>query len=254
MRSISPIWISITAAASGSSPETQSWCRKPPNLFDADTKRQTYNAGSARFLVSPVNARKELAKFIRGAKKELLIYDPKISDRAMLRLLEKKINDGVEIRLIGCVAGGRLPDRELSRLRLHTRTIIRDRSEAFVGSQSLRQLELDARREIGAIFRDTKAIKELVRTFEEDWNASESAKEQQAERVVKTARKMAKVIARRLPVNPVVKHVLKTIEKKADDPKAIASAVKSVVKDVVNETVEKATKEVMEDLAESNIA
>ena len=224
------------------------------NLFEADTKRQSYNAGSARFLVSPVNARKELTKFIRGAKKELLIYDPKIGDRAMLRLLQKKRSDGVEVRVVGCVAGGRLPARELSRLRLHTRTIIRDRSQAFVGSQSLRQLELDARREIGAIFRDPKVIKELVRTFEEDWNASEPAKDQRAEPVARAARKMAKVITKRLPVEPMVKHVLKTIEKKSNDPKAIASALKSVVKDVVNETVEKASKEVMEDLAETNTA
>ncbi len=224
------------------------------NLFEADTKRQSYSAGSARFIVSPVNARKELADFIRGAKKELLIYDPKIGDRAILRLLQKKASDGVDVRIIGSVSGGRLPSRELNRLRLHTRTIIRDRSQAFLGSQSLRQLELDARREIGAIFRDAKTIKELVRTFEEDWNASEVPKDQHVEPVVKAARKMAKVITKKLPVEPVVKHVLKTIEKKSDDHKAIASALKSVVRDVVSKTVEKASKEVVEELAETKSA
>src|SRR5205823_2129880 len=54
-------------------------------LFEADTKRQSYSAAHRKFLVSPVNARKELVTFIKGAKKELLIYDPKITDRAMLR-------------------------------------------------------------------------------------------------------------------------------------------------------------------------
>src|SRR4029077_15535105 len=57
-------------------------------LFEKDTKRQTYKPGSARFLVSPLNARKQLSAFIEGAKKELLIYDMKIADRAMTRLLE----------------------------------------------------------------------------------------------------------------------------------------------------------------------
>src|SRR3954469_9828704 len=35
-------------------------------LFEADTKRQDYSAGSSRFIVSPVNARKELAAFLKG--------------------------------------------------------------------------------------------------------------------------------------------------------------------------------------------
>jgi len=49
-------------------------------LFDADAKRQKYTAGSATFVVSPVNARKQITSFIKAAKKELLIYDPEISD------------------------------------------------------------------------------------------------------------------------------------------------------------------------------
>src|SRR5436190_16111499 len=143
-------------------------------LFEADTKRQVYTAGSKKFLVSPVNARSELTRFIKGAKKELLIYDPNISDRAMLRLLAEKIEAGVKVRILGSVAEKHLQACELKRMRLHTRTIVRDRKDAFVGSQSLRQVELDARREIGLIFRDARSVKELVRTFEEDWAASAS--------------------------------------------------------------------------------
>src|SRR5581483_4560864 len=151
-------------------------------LFEADIKRQGYAAGNSKFLVSPVNARKELTKFIQGAKKELLIYDPKISDRAMLRILEDKKKSGVDVRVIGCVTANRLGACELKRMRLHTRTIIRDRSQAFVGSQSLRQLELDARREIGVILRDGPAIKNLARTFEEDWAASSADIEEKSAR------------------------------------------------------------------------
>ena len=44
-------------------------------------------------------------------------------------------------------------------MRLHTRSIVRDGRYAFIGSQSLRQLELDARREVGIIFRDPTAGK-----------------------------------------------------------------------------------------------
>ena len=44
--------------------------------------------------------------------------------------------------------------KKLSKLRLHTRTIIRDGRQAFIGSQSLRAAELDSRREVGLIVRD----------------------------------------------------------------------------------------------------
>src|SRR3954462_3540045 len=43
-------------------------------LFQADSMRQPYTPGNDSFLVSPANARAGLAKFIKGAKKELLIY------------------------------------------------------------------------------------------------------------------------------------------------------------------------------------
>src|SRR5437588_12974634 len=83
----------------------------------------------------PVNARKQLTSLIQRAKKELLIYDPKIADPAILRALSNRSQKGVDVRVIGTV--GRkshfLKVQPLAGLRLHTRTIIRDRREAFVG-------------------------------------------------------------------------------------------------------------------------
>ena len=77
-------------------------------LFEADTKRQPYVPGLSTFVVSPVNARKQLTAFLKGAKKELLIYDPEISDPAMLRLLDARAQAGVEIKVIGRVSRSRL--------------------------------------------------------------------------------------------------------------------------------------------------
>src|SRR5207244_3675032 len=59
------------------------------SLFEADIKRRTCQAGQPGFLVSPVNARAQLAAFLAGAQNELLIWDPKISDPAMMRLLDE---------------------------------------------------------------------------------------------------------------------------------------------------------------------
>jgi cardiolipin synthase len=59
-------------------------------LFEMDMKRQPYTASLDWLIVSPANARKALGAFIEGATKELLIYDPSISDPAMIRALEER--------------------------------------------------------------------------------------------------------------------------------------------------------------------
>ena len=134
-----------------------------------------YNCESDTFVVSPVNARKVLGNFLQDARKQLLIYDPKISDKRMIRILKDRIKAGVELRVIGQTKFD-VDLRRLSKMRLHTRTIIRDGEQAFIGSQSLRGNELDARREVGVIVHEAPIVKKLVETFESDW-ASGTAEE-----------------------------------------------------------------------------
>jgi phosphatidylserine/phosphatidylglycerophosphate/cardiolipin synthase-like enzyme len=222
-------------------------------LFDADTKRQSYSAGHSKFLVSPVNARKELAAFLKGAKKELLIYDPNVSDRAMLRILDTRYKVGVKIRVVGSVAKNRLSARNLSRMRLHTRVILRDGQQAFLGSQSLRQLELDARREIGVILRNRSVVSTLARTFEEDWAASEPDQEQALRRteIGRAAKKLSKEVSKSLRVDHVVKGVVQAVRKQkkiALRPKEIESAVKRAVKDTVRDVAEKRVARAMKEM------
>ncbi len=96
-------------------------------------------------MVSPKNARDQLSAFIKGARRELLIYDANVSDDRNHRdpdaarrrrregqfwpLEEKWKDTGVKVK-------------SLRGLRLHVGAIVRDRKAASVGSQSLRKLEL----------------------------------------------------------------------------------------------------------------
>jgi cardiolipin synthase len=140
-------------------------------LFEADRTRQPYSPGHERFVVSPESSRKCLMAFIRRARRELLIYDAKLTDRAVLRLLQERAKAGVAIRAIGRRAE-RLPGVEVRRiadLRLHVRAIVRDGAAAFVGSQSLRTLELDGRREVGLIVTDARIARKIRSVFEADW-------------------------------------------------------------------------------------
>jgi len=146
------------------------WVREAARLFRADCTRTKYAPKTETFVVSPANSRSVLGTFRKRAKTQLLIYDPKISDKEMLRILQERGKAGVEIKVIGSVAGRAQFDvQKLAGKRLHTRTIIRDRRQAFVGSQSLRSAELDSRRELGLIVQDAKAVKTLIDTFESDW-------------------------------------------------------------------------------------
>ena len=156
--------------------------KEATTLFEADTTRQPYVSGYDRLVVSPESSRKILKEFIEGAKKQLLIYDAKISDRSMLKALQARAKDGVDIRVLGKVAKGAvgLEAHKMPGLRLHVRGMVRDGSMAFVGSQSLRKLELDGRREVGVIVSDTTVAKRMQEVFEADWLKTLSKSEARA--------------------------------------------------------------------------
>jgi phosphatidylserine/phosphatidylglycerophosphate/cardiolipin synthase-like enzyme len=98
----------------------------------------------------------------------------------MLRLLQQRQKAGVDIRIIGKVGkrGGDLRVQKLSGMRLHVRSMVRDGEVAFVGSQSLRALDLDARREVGLITKDAKVVKQLLEVFEADWVKTDLGKKE----------------------------------------------------------------------------
>ena len=143
-------------------------------LFETDVLRQEFDPGIEGFVVSPENAREQLATFIKRARKTLVIWDPKLTDPQMLRLLAQRAKAGVDIRIIGKVAKRAASLRvQKSPMRLHVRAAVRDCTEAFVGSQSLRALELDGRREVGLMSRDPKIVKAIAELFEGDWAKTE---------------------------------------------------------------------------------
>ncbi|MBZ5726990.1 MAG: phosphatidylserine synthase [Acidobacteriia bacterium] len=235
---------------------SRSLVREAVKLFEADTMRHPYEPGLARFVVSPLNARKQLAAFIKGAKKELLIYDPKISDPAMIRLLEERAKAGVDVRVIGKLTrkSSGLAARKLSQIRLHTRTMVRDHRLVFVGSQSLREMELDARREVGLILCDARVVSRLVQIFQEDWEtAAQSAASaaEEPEPAGRVARKVAKILSRDMPpVAPVLEQAVRELAGDRTgvevDPKELEGAVREAVKEAVREAVEDVVEEAVE--------
>jgi cardiolipin synthase len=187
--------------------------KEAAKLFECDVKRVPYTAGEEDFVVSPSNAREQLTKFIMGAKKQLLMYEMKISDHEFVKMLTDKISEGLDVRIIGTTPakGTSLPIRKLP-MRLHTRAIFRDGDSAFLGSQSLRKLEMEARREIGVIVHDNKVVKQMIEVFDKDWKNAEpvAAVPQDAMQTAfdLSAKKVAKSVAKKINVGPVVEQLL----------------------------------------------
>jgi phosphatidylserine/phosphatidylglycerophosphate/cardiolipin synthase-like enzyme len=153
--------------------------REASALFDADCTRQPYAAKRSPLVVSPETARDQLTAFIKGARKQLLIYDVNVQDPACVKLLKQQADAGVDVRILGKLKNGdELEWRPLRTMRLHTRTIIRDGLRAFVGSQSLRRPELDQRREVGLLISNASVARKLRDVFEQDWAESAAKKDE----------------------------------------------------------------------------
>jgi phosphatidylserine/phosphatidylglycerophosphate/cardiolipin synthase-like enzyme len=218
-------------------------------LFEADTTRNPYTPALDTFVVSPANARGLLGTFIRKARKELLIYDPKIADAEMLLALGERAKAGVKIKVIGRI-GRRNPGlevRNLVRLRLHTRMIIRDRYQAFVGSQSLRQAELDSRREVGVIVREPKVVNGLIKTFEADWAIIPVDEKHLPDIQPKSLKKAMETLVKELsPLNPIVIEALRETESMTGSANMNLQEVKKTVKEAVKEAIRDRVEEIVE--------
>jgi phosphatidylserine/phosphatidylglycerophosphate/cardiolipin synthase-like enzyme len=241
---------------------TQPACVKEAvKLFKADCTRIKYVTKAEGFVVSPSNSRRVLGEFLKTAKRQLLIYDPKISDREMLRILQDRAKAGVEVRVIGQVSGKVPYDvRKLGAIRLHTRTIVRDGRQAFVGSQSLRAGELDSRREVGLIVKDKGTVKTLADIFESDWKdkSAGAAKAAQADPSEEAASpdeaspqdvaKAVKVFTKELkPLAIKVKKAVRQAVVRAGDDVLNDKSVKDTMKKVVKQAVKEAVKVAVEE-------
>ena len=174
----------------GVSTRDASAVREARALFEADSSRQPYVPKRTHLVVSPENAREMLTAFVKGAKRQILIYDVNLQDPLFVKLLEAQAAAGVDVRVIGkCKGAKKIDVRPLKSMRLHVRALVRDGVRAFVGSQSLRRIELDRRREVGVLITNAAVTRQIRDTFEADWAQAESSVEKStsAGRVVEFA-------------------------------------------------------------------
>ncbi len=143
-------------------------------LFDADWRRDMFLPGDFPLVISPFNSRAKLTNLIQSARRTIRILDAKLKDDAIIALLKKKAAEGCDVKIIGKdLDYGSEPDhfrvRQLGRFKLHAKCIIIDGERFFIGSQNLRPVSLDQRREVGIIIEDSVIAHRIERVFDEDW-------------------------------------------------------------------------------------
>ena len=221
-------------------------------LFEADCTRTSYTAGLETFVVSPVNSRKVLTSFLKAREKAIAdLRSGNLRPGGCPHICRNGPKAGVEVRIIG-KASKRLGLKvaKLTKIRLHTRTILKDASQAFIGSQSLREAELDSRREVGLIIREKKIVKQLTECFESDWSSTDAAtdsamKKDQPEVPKKHVVRATKVLAKELhPLEATVKKAVKKVVAEAGEDVLGDKRVKTTVKKMVKKAIKQAVKEV----------
>lgn len=127
-------------------------------LFRHDFAREAFTAADDSCLViGPDGARARYAALLSSARHSIRIMDHKLSDTAILALLERKARQGVRVRIIG---------RERRDAQPHGKLLIVDGRTAVVGSIALSAASLDGRRELGIRLDHPRHVAELTGYFD----------------------------------------------------------------------------------------
>lgn len=144
-------------------------------LFDADWSGESFKPSNLPLVISPYNSRDKMLELLNSAERTIRILDAKVQDQQAIGVLLRKASAGCSIKIISedtdydeVVPNFHM--RKLARYKLHAKCIVVDGIRFFVGSQNLRKVSMDNRREVGLIVEDDAMARKIERVFDEDWD------------------------------------------------------------------------------------
>ncbi len=153
-------------------------------IFQADWNRSTATYGDPRLVVSPINARSDLAALIAAAHTSLDIEDEEMYDQQSEDAMIAAARRGVTIELVlpapsssatgestdvARLTAGGVHVRYSKAPYMHAKLVVADGATAFVGSENFSSTSLDHNRELGVLIADSTALHILTTTFSHDW-------------------------------------------------------------------------------------
>jgi phosphatidylserine/phosphatidylglycerophosphate/cardiolipin synthase-like enzyme len=109
--------------------------------------------------VGPDRARAQITALLEQARFSIRIIDPKLSDPAIRAVLDAKATEGVAVEVLG--------DRRVHGQISHGKLLIVDDKIATIGSLALSASNLDARREMAIVVRESNVVRQLLEFFQE---------------------------------------------------------------------------------------
>jgi cardiolipin synthase len=159
--------------------------------FEADWKRGKFDPEERLLIWCRGNGRARIARFIDGAKRELLLQNERYQDPTIVERLVAAHSRGVKVRLMSLpphalkekkvlegVAGLRVMHdvgikvHKLKGLHLHAKMLLADGKRAIVGSMNIAPGSFDSRRELAIEIDDKHIVKRLKEVFQADWENS----------------------------------------------------------------------------------
>src|SRR5262249_14364486 len=130
-------------------------------------------------VISPYDSRDKLIELLRSAERSIRIVDAKVHDPDIRELLLKKAGAGCNVKIITreAISDDSAPNfhvRRFTKYKLHAKCIVVDTLRFFIGSQNLRGVSIDRRREVGIIVEDDPIARKIERIFDEDWTTAEA--------------------------------------------------------------------------------
>src|SRR5215471_3926339 len=148
-------------------------------LFNADWEGKEFTPVHTPLVISPYDSREKLIELLASAERSIRIVDAKVHDPDIQKLLLEKAVAGCDVKIISreAISNVAVPNfhvRRFAKYKLHAKCIVVDTLRFFIGSQNLRGVSIDRRREVGIIVEDDPIARKIERIFDEDWATAEA--------------------------------------------------------------------------------
>jgi len=156
------------------------------SAFDDDWNNTNTPAPNGDSLIWSPGSENALIALIDSAQTSLNIYNEEMADTKIIHALEAAAARGVSVRVVmtyssswkkaftELVAGGVAVRTYAANapLYIHAKVVIRDGTQAFLGSENFSSNSLNKNRELGLIVSDPGVLSALEDTFEKDWGGA----------------------------------------------------------------------------------
>ncbi len=142
-------------------------------IFMADTQRFPTIESSPKLVISPIDSRKKIEKLLWDATTSISIFAESLSDESLLKILELKKKNGLNVQICLAEAKNSSRDQLIDRMRkskilvrqvksphVHAKTILVDDRILLIWSINYTKNSLDQNREIDLLLEDSPFLPE----------------------------------------------------------------------------------------------